>query len=58
MFRYRDRRPLTRRRYNTLFDRLHRVLGWPAARNLGVHHIRHTTLTDVERAASMAVARA
>lgn len=51
-------RPLTRRRYNTLFPRLQRLLPWAATIGLDAHTLRHTAITWVERTAGFEVARA
>lgn len=50
--------PLTRRRYNTLADRWQRDLTDPALRGVSVHWLRHTAITNIERLAGFAVARA
>ena len=57
-FRYVDGSPLTRRRYNTLFGKVHRQLPW--AKRLGVssHWLRHSTLTDVANATNARIASA
>lgn len=49
VFRFGNGKPLTRRRYNTLWERVQRELPW--ARELGVsmHWLRHTTLTDISQ---------
>lgn len=52
VLRYRNGSPLTRRRYNTLFDRI----GHAAATPVTAHVLRHTAITQVERVASYPVA--
>ena len=54
---YRDRTPLTRRRYNTLFERLQRDVPWAGELGVSVHWLRHTSITTVERITSYAVAQ-
>lgn len=65
MFRYRlvdaesgAGRPLTRRHYNTLFERLQAAIGWAERMGLCAHVLRHTAGTAVERIAGFAVASA
>ena len=58
VFRYSGGRPLTRRRFNTLFDKLQGELGWADRLGVSAHWIRHTTLTDVSRVAGDRIARA
>lgn len=50
--------PLTRRRYNTLADRWQASMTDPSLRGLSIHWLRHTAITNVERLAGFAVARA
>lgn len=57
VFRYKDGRPLTRRRFNTLFDRLDKHTTWSESLDVGPHWIRHTTLDDVRRVADVRVAQ-
>jgi site-specific recombinase XerD len=40
--------PVTRRRFNSLFERVQAVLPWAARIGVSLHWIRHTTLKDVE----------
>ena len=54
VFRYRDGRPLSRRRYDTLFERLRREV--PEAGQISAHWLRHTAITMVEYASSYSVA--
>lgn len=58
VLRYRNRQPITRRRYDYLWQRLGKRLPWVAAQQVSIHWIRHTTLTWVERHRGYAVARA
>lgn len=58
VFRYRTGAPLTRRRYNTLFDRLDRHTDWSEPLDVGAHWIRHTTLSDIAAVAGLRVAHA
>jgi integrase/recombinase XerC len=51
-------RPLTRRHYNTLFERLQAAIGWAQRMGLCAHVLRHTAGTAVERIAGFAVASA
>jgi site-specific recombinase XerC len=57
VFRYKTGRPLTRRRFNTLFDRLDKHTSWSQPLDVGPHWIRHTTLDDVRRVADVRVAQ-
>ncbi|MBB5157396.1 tyrosine-type recombinase/integrase [Saccharopolyspora phatthalungensis] len=58
LLRYRNRTPLTRRRYDHLWQRLGKHLPWVARQQISTHWLRHTTLTWVERNFGYAVARA
>lgn len=58
LLRYRNKTPLTRRRYDQLWVRLGKRLPWVATQQVSTHWIRHTTLTWVERNFGYAVARA
>lgn len=58
VFRYANGRPLTRRRFNSLFDRIDRHLGWTERLDVGAHWIRHTTLTDIAQVSGLRVAAA
>jgi hypothetical protein len=58
LLRYRNRRPITARRYDYLWNRVAQHLPWVAAQGITMHWLRHTTLTWVERNFSYAVARA
>ena len=57
VFRYKNGRPLSRRRFNTLFDRLDKHTAWSEPLDVGPHWIRHTTLDDVRRVADVRVAQ-
>jgi integrase/recombinase XerC len=58
LLRYRDGRPITRRRYDYLWTRIGQHLPWVAAQGVSAHWLRHTTLTWVERTHGYAVAQA
>jgi integrase/recombinase XerC len=58
LFRYRDGRPITARRYDHLWRRIGKHLPWVATQQVSTHWIRYTTLTWVERNFGYAVARA
>jgi integrase/recombinase XerC len=58
LLRYQNGTPLTRRRYDSLWNRLGRHLRWVSAQQVTTHWLRHTTLTWVERNFSYAIARA
>lgn len=58
VLRYRNGRPVTRRRYDYLWNRLGKHLPWVATQQISTHWLRHTTLTWVERHFGYAVARA
>lgn len=58
LLRYRNRQPITRRRYDHLWERIGARLPWVAAQQISAHWLRHTTLTWVERNFGYAVARA
>lgn len=58
LLRYRNGSPLTRRRYDSLWNRLGHHVRWVAAQQVTTHWLRHTTLTWVERNFSYAIARA
>lgn len=58
VFRYRNGRPITSRRYDYLWSRIGDHLPWVAAQQVSIHWIRHTTLTWVERHFGFAVTRA
>ncbi len=58
LLRYKHSRPITRRRYDHLWNRVGKSLPWVAAQGVTTHWLRHTTLTWVERTFSYAVAQA
>jgi site-specific recombinase XerD len=58
VFRYRTGAPLTRRRFNTLFDRIDQVLVWTEPLDVGAHWLRRTTLADIAAVADIRVATA
>jgi integrase len=58
VFRFHDGTPLSRRRFNSLFDRLDRHLVWTEALDVGAHWIRHTTLADIAAVSDIRVAAA
>jgi integrase len=58
VFRYHDGTPLTRRRFNSLFDRLDRHCDWSEQLDVGAHWIRHTTLSDIAAVSDLRVAQA
>ncbi|MER7282421.1 site-specific integrase [Dactylosporangium sp. NPDC000244] len=57
LLRYRTGRPITRRRYDTLWGRIGEALPWAATQQISTHWLRHTTLTWVERNFGYAIAR-
>ncbi|WP_081636056.1 site-specific integrase [Micromonospora sp. CNB394] len=58
LLRYRNGLPITRRRYDYIWQRLGRVLPWVATQQVSTHWLRHTTLTWVERNFGYGIARA
>jgi hypothetical protein len=58
VFRYRNGRSLTTRRYDHLWERIGDRLPWVAAHNISTHWLRHTTLTWVDRYYKYGIARA
>ena len=50
--------PITRRRYNTVFDRARPCPPWAERMPVSAHILRHTAITAVERHAGFAVAQA
>jgi integrase/recombinase XerC len=58
LLRYATGRPITKRRYDHLWDRVGRCLPWVATQQVTIHWLRHTTLTWVERNFGYATARA
>jgi hypothetical protein len=57
LLRARNGKPVTRRRYNHLFERLGKHLPWVHTHGISIHWLRHTTITWVERHYGTAVAR-
>ncbi|GAA0739656.1 tyrosine-type recombinase/integrase [Dactylosporangium roseum] len=57
LLRYRNGRPITHRRYDTLWGRIGEALPWVATQQISTHWLRHTTLTWVERNFGYAIAR-
>ncbi|MCA1695753.1 MAG: site-specific integrase [Actinobacteria bacterium] len=55
---YRNRQPITARRYDHLWSRIGQHLPWVATQQISTHWLRHTTLTWVERNFGYAIARA
>lgn len=58
LLRYRNGKPITRRRYDSLWNRIGRVEPWVARHGITTHWLRHTTLTWVERNFGYATAQA
>jgi site-specific recombinase XerD len=58
LLRYRNRTPITDRRYNHLWNRLGTHLPWITTHSVSAHWLRHTTLTWVERNFGYAIAHA
>jgi integrase/recombinase XerC len=58
LFRYRNQRPITTRRYDHIWSRIGKHLPWVAAQQITTHWLRYTTLTWVERRFGYAIARA
>jgi len=58
LLRYRNRDPITYRRYDGLWTRIGRHLPWVATHGITAHWLRHTIITWVERSFGYAVARA
>lgn len=58
LLRYRSGQPITRRRYDHLWQRVGKQLPWAVTQQISTHWLRHTTLTWVERHFGYAVARA
>lgn len=49
LLRYRNGEPITKRRYDHLWDRIGRHVPWVRTQGISTHWLRHTTLTWVER---------
>jgi site-specific recombinase XerD len=58
VFRMSDGRPMTRRHFNSLFDRIDRHLNWTEPMDVATHWIRHTTLADIAAVSDVRVAAA
>lgn len=58
LLRYRNFRPITKRRYDYRWSRIGEHLPWVAVQQITTYWLRHTTLTWVERNFGYAVARA
>jgi integrase len=58
VFRTKRGDPITRRRYNTLFDRAQEVPPWTARTPVTAHALRHTAGAAIERIAGYSVAEA
>jgi len=58
VLRYRNGRPITISRYNTLTARIRKHLPWAQRLRISIHWVRHATLTYVERQFNEATARA
>ncbi|UKD57079.1 site-specific integrase [Amycolatopsis sp. FU40] len=58
LLRYRTGKPITRRRYDSLWNRIGRAEPWIARHGITTHWLRHTTLTWVERHFGYATAQA
>ncbi|WP_051163334.1 tyrosine-type recombinase/integrase [Nocardia brevicatena] len=57
LLRTRSGNPITRCRYNHLFERLGTHLPWVHTHGISIHWLRHTTITWVERHYGTAIAR-
>lgn len=58
VFRQRNGRPISARRYNTIFDRARTCLEWADRTPVSAHVLRHTAITAVGRLAGYPVAQA
>jgi integrase/recombinase XerC len=58
LLRYRHGEPITKRRYDHLWDRIGRHVSWVRTQGVSTHWLRHTTLTWVERNFGYAIAHA
>ncbi|MFE7800858.1 tyrosine-type recombinase/integrase [Nocardia sp. NPDC057440] len=58
VLRYRNGKPVGRRRYDYLTKRIREHLPWADILQISIHGVRHTTLTFVEREFGVAIARA
>jgi integrase/recombinase XerC len=57
-FRHPNGKPITKRRYEQIWERLGKQLSWVSTQMVTAHWLRHTTLTWVERNFGHAVAQA
>ncbi|WP_376765966.1 hypothetical protein [Amycolatopsis pithecellobii] len=55
---YATGRPISRRRYDYIWNRVKRHLPWAATQQISTHWLRHTTLTWIERHFGFATAHA
>lgn len=58
VFRFSSGAPMSRRRFNSLFDRVDRHLEWTEPIDVAAHWIRHTTLADIAAVSGVRVAAA
>jgi integrase/recombinase XerC len=58
VFLQRNGSAITRRRYNSLFDRLQREIPWAAEIGVTTHWLRHCAITEIDDVAGYAVAAA
>lgn len=58
VFRSRRSTPITRKRYEGMYDRLDQYTTWSAMLDVGIHWVRHTTLDDVRTVADERTAHA
>lgn len=56
LFRYKNGNPLTRRRYNYMFERVHENPPFSAAAEISPHWLRHSAISKIERVSSESVA--
>jgi len=56
LLRFASGRPLTKRRYDSLWERIRGHLSWADSQMVSTHWLRHTTLTWVERNFGFAIA--
>lgn len=57
VFRYLNGTALTRRRYNSIFERVQKHLTWAGEIGVSIHWLRHTAISHCERVSSYAVAQ-
>jgi site-specific recombinase XerD len=58
VFRRKNNMRMTRKRFETIYKRHHKMTSWTQIDEVGVHWIRHTTLDDIRRTAGIEVAAA